>query len=599
MHPRPIELPRPVLLSKRMSVALAVAGTLLVVLGAWALFAIPRGPQEFLYIAWPRLEPLPFASMSGFTPWQLSSLLARLVFLGPGLLLLGLAVAPALRTFRIPRARPWVVLALAGVAILLVAAFVTRGVPFQDDGATYLMQAAPLSHGHLFAPPVPKTGRWAEPFTVFTSRGTTGKYLFGEPSVLALGLRAGVPLAGQILLALLTLLLVLAHARKAASPEVALGAVVLLAVSPCFLFTSATFLSEVPALAGVALAVYGLEVRGLRGGLWIGLGLGFALVCRPQVAAPCGLALLFSGRWDRRMLLGAVLGIAAPVASIFAYDRALSGNAWTLPWALAGVERLGFGHVLGNAYRYTPLQGLKEIGVVLTRLNGWALGWPISWLGPLAWIALRCPRWKLVRPWALVALATLGFQFFYYTVGTSDTGPIYHYAMLPFFAVSTVAALEVLLAGRWRASTLGVLAALVLLGTGSFVLEQSGRLRRLSDAIAARIHLKGMKTPALLFLDDEVWEPLPGWVFGPPSRERSPDAPVVYYPYTSPASSAYVEKLWPKRHCYFVRWAAESARWALESCPDTTSPWDVMPASWKAKGFGPNADWRKAFPWLP
>jgi len=103
-------------------------------LGLWS---IPRGPREFLYQVPARgnsLWPLPFAPMNGFTPEQLSSHVARALFLFPACVLLGYA-------FRRLRPRrslnpPAVFIVLLGTILTAaIATFVIRGVPLTDDEA--------------------------------------------------------------------------------------------------------------------------------------------------------------------------------------------------------------------------------------------------------------------------------------------------------------------------------------------------------------------------------------------------------------------------------------------------------------------------------
>jgi hypothetical protein len=187
----------------------ALLGALLGLVGLAALGSIPRGLHEFFYDnanAQSSALTFPFGPMNGILPSLASSLLARALFLGPGLLLLAWAWQPdlsrlerALRTARLP----WAMVGLHTLLVSGVITFIVRGVPLQDDEATYLMQADLLRHGRIADETTPPTALVIEPFTIFTPRGITGKYLFGEPLLLALGQFVNFPLLAHLGLAAL------------------------------------------------------------------------------------------------------------------------------------------------------------------------------------------------------------------------------------------------------------------------------------------------------------------------------------------------------------------------------------------------------------
>src|SRR5262245_48442739 len=172
----------------------------------FALANIPRTADEFRYTVadggnafWP----LPFAPLNGFTPEQLSSHVTRLLFLLPACVLAGVALRN--RRLALP-APPIAITIVTGCALALgIHAFVTRGVPLQDDEATYVMQADVLGQGRLADGVTPIEAAFAEPFTVFTPGGMTGMYPFGTAAVLAAGGLSGVPWAGQFAMVALTL----------------------------------------------------------------------------------------------------------------------------------------------------------------------------------------------------------------------------------------------------------------------------------------------------------------------------------------------------------------------------------------------------------
>ena len=250
-------------------------------------------------------------------------------------------------------------------------------------------------------------------------------------------------------------------------------------------FTSATLLSQVPGLAGVALAVLGLSLGGSPGGALVGTGLGFALVARPQTAVPAAVALLIWSRCqDRRLLIATVLAGLPWVLAVGIYNAVVMGNPWQLPRAAyaGALEDYGFGTVLRD-YSHTPLKALAITGAVLVRLNGWSLGWPASLAGPALWFAMGRPHGTIVGPWGAVALVTFVFQAGYPSAGTSETGAIYHHAALPFIAFATAAALKEAPTLRWGRWIWPFGFASIVLGTTTFYVEHGLRLSRLAAQI--------------------------------------------------------------------------------------------------------------------
>ncbi len=553
--------------------AAAVAGIALATYGLWVLLSIPHGPREFAYQnppggnAW---WPLPYAPANGFTPEQLSSHVARALFLFPACVLLGFAFRRDRLIRALPRS-PLAVVALGTLATAAIAAFIIRGVPLQDDEATYLMQADLLTRGMVAEATYPMSAAFSEPFTIFTAAGMSGMYLFGEPMVLAVGLPLGLPWLGQWALVALTLWAVFRAAARTGDYSVAWLGTFLLAVSPMLTFTSAGFLSQVPALAGIALAVLGLAIGGWRGGVLVGTGFGFAFVARPQTALPASVALLALYGWrDRRLLIGAAFAALPWGLAIGLYDQAVMGSPWQLPRAAyAGeMEAYGFGTVIRN-YTHTPFKAVALAGVTLVRMNGWALGWPMSLAGPVLWFILGRPERAVIGPWGAVALATFLFQAGFAPIGISETGAIYHHAALPFFAFSTAAALRAAGARTWGGWVRAAAFASLLLGTASFYGEHALRLSRLSAAIEGPRRSLDVQLPALVFEDVAGARPQVGWVFGIPFRERSPSAPIVRYPRpTRTAQLEYLMEQWKDRHCSYLRYDRRSSQYQLGPCSD-------------------------------
>lgn len=548
----------------------ALLGALLVLAGLAALGSIPRGLHEFFYdnaSAQSSALTFPFGPMNGILPALASSLLARALFLGPGLLLLAWGWRPdlsrlvtALRTARLP----WAMVGLHTLLVLAVMGLVVRGVPLQDDEATYLMQADLLRHGRIVDETTPPSAWVAEPFTIFTSRGITGKYLFGEPLLLALGQFVNFPLLAHLGLAVLGARVWYRYHLDHGSESFARLSLLLWVLSPAILFTTATPVSQVPSLALSVVAVWAAARRGIRWSALAGCCVGFVAVCRPQCAVPLGLLIGWMGlRAGWRTLVGMTLGGLPWLVALLVYNTYVTGSPLRLPWDLFSVERFGFGRPFYSRimaltdpvvaeYRHTPLKGVYIALVALVRLNGWALGWPLSLAGAAAWWAAGRPQREAVAPWAALALATFAFQFFYYSTGTHETGAGYHYLALPFLLSATAATLA---ETPWRHVALARRFALLctLIATSTFMLEHASRLRRLSDAIDMAFNRVDVRPPALVFHETSLSGSLQfGWVLGIPQRPRGAWQPVLHFPRGREESVQALQARWPDRACVYA-----------------------------------------------
>jgi hypothetical protein len=566
-------------------------GVLFLVLYAFFLAYFPRLPGEFSYI--PTLHPLPFAAMRGFTFEQFLLHLGRLALLGPGLVFLALAWQR--RVVELPsegRALRTLALGAVGLSLLLSTFVLTRvlgGGAITDDELTYRDQAMRLASGHLADPTLPELG--VEPFTVVSRIGTTGKYLFGEPVLQVVGSLLGLPGLLHLPLAALALWAWCAVVRASAGREVALWATAALALSPMFILTNGTGLSHTGSLTCVVLGGLGLtwvrQGRPVAGALLAANALGFGVAVRPQVAIPVGAVLavvlvrdLARGRhWSALAAFG-FSGLAWATL-IGVYDAALTGAPWRLPWSLYPVqERLGFdaNFGLGGA--------LANLVVTLVRFNGWWLGWPLG-LGVIAaWALLGRPAAGL-RLWSACALALLALNFFYYSTGVSETGPVYAFELLlPASLLAGHTAVAALRRAPLLASS--VLVVHLALGTGSFVFEQTARLARLRDAIHSRVDamLAQLERPALLITESSFKESLAyGWVWAFPERWRSDRDAVVTFPRHSPEEVRALRERFADRHCYYYRVDPKTLRGELRRCA-AAEAFLARPADPDAEGVG-------------
>ncbi len=563
-----------------------LAGLLLLAAAQAGLAMLPTGSAEFAYL--PFHPHLPWSAMRGFTAEQLGGHLLRILLATPALVLISFGLG-RLAAARLGPGAPGqarldrLVLAAGALSLLYMTGahfLLYAGHPIIDDELAYRLQARLLADGKLgFTLPQLVT---IEPFTVKGAAGFTGKYLPGEPLVQLPGVLVGHPGLMHLPLALLTLLCVHRMVALLADRSAAAWATILLALSPTFLLTTPSGQSPPTELFCLALAGFGYahlrkERPGVAGAICLGVGIGFGMMVRPQAAMPVGTVLVAAAglrllRARRFGVLALLLGVLALWAgAILAYNQAVTGSIFKLPWALhPDSEHYGFGPVWqGGAYEHSLVRALENLGVVLVRFNAWWLGAPSSLLLVWLWFRQGRPGRGVLGIWLVAAGALLLFEFFYYSTGVSDTGPVYHYELLLPLTVLGGVALGKLFAASPRRAMAWVAVHFVL-GTVPFVAGETARVGRLIHLThaAADQALETVKKPALLLHEQDCAEVLrAGWIFNTfPRQYRSDNDPVVTFPRPPwGLLPQYLEK-YRDRTCYYYRLNPASGRRELIPC---------------------------------
>ncbi len=559
---------------------------LILVSAAYAGVAmLPRGPAEFAYL--PFYPHLLWSAMRGFTAEQLGGHLLRIFLATPGMLLIcyGLGRLAVIRLPREPitgQQLQRLALLAAGLCLLFMVGanfLLYSGHALIDDELTYRLQARLLADGRLGAA-LPQLVT-IEPFTIQGVAGFTGKYLPGEPLVQIPGMLLGYPGLLHLLLAMLTLFCIYRMVALLADGEAAAWATILLAISPTFLLTTPTGQSPPTELFCLSLAGLGFakirQQSGAAAGAWLlATGIGFGMLVRPQAAMPvgtvlvavAGLRLLRGRRWIPLALLLGLLTLWA--AALLAYNKAVTGAFATLPWSLhPDSEHYGFGKVWeGGDYAHSLLRGLENMAVVGVRFNAWWLGWPSSLVLIYFWLRRGLTLGKL-SIWLWASGALLLFEFFYYSTGVSDTGPVYHYELL--LTLSVVGGL--ILRDLFKAAprrTLACVAAHILLGTVPFMALEIGRINRLVHLIHddADRAMEVVKKPALLLHEQDCTEVIrSGWIFNSfPRQLRSPSDPVVTYPRPPWGLLPQYLKLYKDRSCWYYHVDPTTRRHQIMPC---------------------------------
>ncbi|MET0388241.1 MAG: glycosyltransferase family 39 protein, partial [Polyangiales bacterium] len=228
----------------------------------------------------------------------------------------------------------------------------------------------------------------------------------------------------------------------------ALLAVLLLAVSPHFLLTHATLLSQTTSCLCTLLAVHAsllhAETGRVRWLWWMGVTLGFGVLTRPLpmllVAAVVGvdkLAEPFVTHSPRASRLAArqALHWLAPLGSfagLFLLTNYLqSGNPWTS----------GYHELHGSFGMFQNIDGelTNSLGGALVRENAWLFGWPCSLL--FVPFARGRVRTKALLFWAVVGTGVVYRALVPKTV-VATTGPVYVTELVPWLCIASVAGLQ-------------------------------------------------------------------------------------------------------------------------------------------------------------
>ena len=347
--------------------------------------------------------------------------------------------------------------------------------PHVPDSMSYIFQAKYFALGRLYMPAPPDAASFA--VTHIVNDGTKWfAYGFpGWPAVLALGVLVGFPWVVNPILGGLSILLIHKILSELYGKGLAHAVIGLLAVSPWFLFTSASFMAHSASLLWALLAIRGVQNARrapVRWGTIAGLALGMLFLTRPLegilVGGVIGLwALWLSGQpvAPRGIAAIVVAGVFLAILA-FPYNKLLTGSAtypphmkWTDEAWYPGADRLGFGPNIGNVNwpHLDPFPGHGLLDVVvnakrnLYMSNFELFGWGFGSLG-FVWVGLLLGgEWRR-EDWLFLAiiLSVVGGHSLYWSSGGPDFGARYWYQALIPFIVLTVRGVQMVQA-RCRA----------------------------------------------------------------------------------------------------------------------------------------------------
>jgi hypothetical protein len=383
------------------------------------------------------------------------------------------------------------------VLVMLVRVYVLRESVITDDENVYHFQAQLLASGRLYVDSLPgpirpffdnqfivNNGRWFSP------------YFLGHPAVLAVFLKLGLAQWIGAVEAALTLLLAVGIARRVFGDRAASLTRALLALSPFFIFVSATHLSQPTSMLFLALFIYTalrIEESARATGWWVFAAT--AVVCavytRPQTGVFLSLPFIVRIAW--LMIRGNLRpGWGPPVVALVILGSGAAGFLSVNHILTGSVFRTGYHAYMAQGHKWMfsfgPVDTVREISQNLAQLNFWLLGWPISFAfiaffhrNARAWTLASIPLIALVW-YGLVAVPTV-----------AAVGPVYYAETIVPLIILTASGLErVIVLARERLGNVRLTRALiaapiagVLASLLAFVPFEVASLRLMADVTQA------------------------------------------------------------------------------------------------------------------
>lgn len=337
-----------------------------------------------------------------------------------------------------------------GAAALALYATVARSVlssrPLLIDEIVQVMQARIFAEGRVARVASDLPEFFSALHVVDLNGSVFSQFPPGGPFMLLPGVLAGTPwLTGPVCGALAVLAYWHLVRSTESSAGTALGAALLLAVSPFMAFMAGSHMNHVPTLMWLCVALWSLErVTRTAGGrpvqaLVMGLSLGMMVSIRPvdgaAFALPAGLWLL--ARTLRRetspaTLLASGLGVALPVGAMLAYNCLTTGDATLFGYELLWGPSHGLGfHQAPWGVTHTPARGLELVNLYFLRLQTYLFETPLPSLLPAISALLLVPRLGAFDRYLLSSSTLLVAGYFAYWHDGFFLGPRFFYLLLP------------------------------------------------------------------------------------------------------------------------------------------------------------------------
>lgn len=325
-------------------------------------------------------------------------------------------------------------LALSTLTIFFTNQFILRDFPNSGDEYSYLISAELFSNGKLSVPsPIHK--EFFEFYHIINDGKFYGKYSPGWPFFLMFGKLIGFPMVINLILGISTLIIIYLTTKYIFSEKIARISILLMAISPYFIFNSSSYFPHTASLFFLSLFAY-IYFNNLKSDKplnWclMGLVLGISFNIKQLDAAAIGACFFFHYTYvsiknkesiktlaKRASLF--LIGFIILIGIFFLYNWLQTGNPFLMPFSKYNPkDTLGF----GNGYLLSFKDSFTEN--VLKRslhLNIWV---PLCFI----FITLAIFSKKKYKYLMLSLFLTLFVAYFFYgRTGSNQYGPRYLYA---------------------------------------------------------------------------------------------------------------------------------------------------------------------------
>lgn len=433
-------------------------------------------------------------------------------------------------------------IALLFCSIVVFRTWILQGTPIADDESTYVFIAKTLLTGRVVNALPGDNEFFENQFIILNSSGWFGKYPIGHPVLLALGEAAGSRDLVVPLLTCATLLITWMVGRVLFDKLTACIAVCLLLVSPQFVFTGATQLSQPTSMLCMMIGLYIMQELKQKGQAWrvvmAGVVWGFGVLVRPF---PGGLYLLSAAAiyiiqtskeewvrlWREKVLNLLLAGVPVfLVAMLFLWiNRQQSGKAL----------QTGYHTVHGGLgiFGSEPGQLSSSIVSAFLRQNFWLFGWPVSF----CFVVFARGKSNLALFWSLIA-ATVMYRVIVPKTVVATTGPVYVAEIVPLLALGTASGmihvkrrLERFGLNRAKESILSIVLSAILIGTVMFIPVQLTSINRSSRSWLLPYRKLALEKPgkAIVFAEYMVKPDLGlTWAYYPPNPSPTLDDSIIF-----------------------------------------------------------------------
>ncbi len=360
----------------------------------------------------------------------------------------------------------WVV--LGGIVFVfaltnLLSYAVFDHMPHVHDGVAQVFQAKILAMG--------RTTLDAQPFAkffhfkyLFNQGRWYTQYPIGHAIALLPGVLLGAPWIVNPILGSLTLGMTYLLGKRVlgTETEARLG-LVLMALSPFFLFMSSEYMNHATALFVFTVFLWAfvgmVQDESWKWGVLAGFALGAMFNVRPLSGAVLALPFclyyigLFFKLPARRLPPGLafIAGFAPPVLVMLWYNQATNGNPFLFGYtAMWGSSGLGFGESQWGP-PHTVGRGIINTCNALGFLNTYLFEWPIPSL-LFVFFLFALPSRKSRWDWLfLISTLLVITAYFFYFFTNSLMGPRFYYSALPMIVLLTTRGIDVLSKGLSQA----------------------------------------------------------------------------------------------------------------------------------------------------